>query len=76
MPVGTNSTNPNFEPVPPAETDYGFWPFLIDLDVDEERGVPLVAAILRDLWNKVSGPWQRARSRRNSRGPAVTELAS
>ncbi len=49
---GHEFNDPNFEPVPPAETDFGFWPFIIDLDVDEERGVPLVAAILRDLWNQ------------------------
>ena len=50
--VGTNSTNPRFEPVPPAETDFVFWPFVIDLDVDDDGDVPVVAAILRDLWNQ------------------------
>lgn len=49
--VGTNSTNPKFQPVPPPETDFTFWPFVIELDVDEERDIPLVAAILRALWN-------------------------
>ena len=49
--VGTNSTNPRFERVRPEETDFVFWPFVIELDVDDERGVPLVAAILHELWS-------------------------
>ena len=48
--VVRNSTNPKFEPVPPSDTDFVFWPFVIDMEVDEERGVPLVAAVLRTLW--------------------------
>ena len=50
--VGTNSTNPKFEAVPPDEADFLFWPFVIELHIDEEHGVPLVAAILRKLWNE------------------------
>lgn len=50
--VGTNATNPKFERVRPEETDFVFWPFIIDLEVDEERGVPLVGAILRELWSR------------------------
>jgi len=49
--VGTNSSNPGFERVRPDETDFTYWPWVIDLEVDEERGVPLVAAILRELWS-------------------------
>ena len=38
--------------MPPKETDFTtFWPFVIDLEVDEERGAPLVAAILHELWS-------------------------
>ena len=49
--VGTNSTNPRFARVPP-KTDFNVWPFVIDLGVDEERGIPLVTAMLRKLWNR------------------------
>jgi len=49
--VGTNSTNPRFEAVPPDPSNWLFWPYIIDLDVDEHRGVPLVRSILRQLWS-------------------------
>ena len=49
--VGTNSSNPKFEAVPPDPSDFVWWPYLIDLEVDERRGVPLVTSILRQLWD-------------------------
>jgi hypothetical protein len=48
--AATNSSNPRFEAEPPDETDFTWWPFLLELDVSEREGVPLVSAILRGLW--------------------------
>jgi hypothetical protein len=50
--ITTNEHNPKFEAVPPAESDFLFWPYIIDLDVDEKRGVLLVTSILRKLWSE------------------------
>lgn len=50
--VTTNSHNPKFEAVPPAESDFVFWPYIVGLEVDEEQGVELVTSILRKLWGE------------------------
>ena len=47
----TNSSNPKFEAEPPDETDFTWWPYMLELDVSEREGVPLVGAILRGLWD-------------------------
>ena len=48
--VTHNSSNPAFEAEPPDETDFTWWPYIVQLEVSEPEGVPLVTAILRSLW--------------------------
>jgi hypothetical protein len=48
----TNDSNPKFLAHPPDESDFTWWPYLLEIDeVTERDGVPLVSAILRGLWS-------------------------